>query len=60
MLNGGYHFMDLAPKGRDEEGLPYSMAWLCHDRYDDEPKRSLGYVEKSMTTSETNIQKKEE
>src|SRR5262245_58438547 len=41
MLNGAYHFMDLAPKGRDEEGLPWSMAWLRrHDRYDDEPKRS--------------------
>jgi len=35
MLNGAYHHLDLVPKGRDEEGLPYSMAWLRrHDRYD--------------------------
>lgn len=36
MLNGAYHFMDLVPKGRDEEDLPYTMAWLRrHDQYDD-------------------------
>lgn len=35
MLNGAYHYMDLAPKGRDEEELPYSMAWLHRrDQYD--------------------------
>ncbi len=28
MLNGAYHYMDLAPKGRDEDDLPYTMAWL--------------------------------
>ena len=28
--------VSLVPKGRDESGLPYSMAWLRHhDRYDD-------------------------
>jgi predicted dithiol-disulfide oxidoreductase (DUF899 family) len=36
MLNGAYHLLDLVPKGRDEAGLPASMAWLRHrDRYDD-------------------------
>ncbi len=36
MLNGAYHLLDLAPKGRAEDGLPYSMAWLqLHDRYGD-------------------------
>ena len=36
MLNAGYHLLDLVPKGRDEEGLPHSMAWLRHrDRYED-------------------------
>jgi predicted dithiol-disulfide oxidoreductase (DUF899 family) len=36
MLNGAYHWMDIAPKGRDELGLPYSMAWLRrHDMYED-------------------------
>lgn len=35
MLNGAYHWMDIAPKGRDEGGLPHSMAWLRrHDQYD--------------------------
>ncbi len=34
MLNGAYHFMDLLPKGRDEGGLPNTMAWLKrHDAY---------------------------
>lgn len=28
ILNGAYHWMDLAPNGRDEDSLPYSMAWL--------------------------------
>ena len=36
MLNGAYHFIDIAPKGRDEDGLPYTMAWLRrHDEYGD-------------------------
>jgi len=36
MLNTAYHLLDLVPKGRDEAGLPYTMAWLRHhDRYDD-------------------------
>lgn len=36
MLNGAYHYMDLAPKGRDEDDLPYSMAWLSRrDQYAD-------------------------
>ena len=35
MLNGAYHFMDLAPKGRDEGELPFTMAWLRrHDQYE--------------------------
>ncbi len=34
MLNGAYHFLDLVPKGRDEDGLPDTMAWVKHhDRY---------------------------
>ncbi len=36
MLNGAYHMLDLTPKGRDEDGLPWSMAWLHrHDAYPD-------------------------
>jgi predicted dithiol-disulfide oxidoreductase (DUF899 family) len=34
VLDGAYHFIDLAPKGRDEEGLPFPGAWWRHhDRY---------------------------
>ncbi len=28
MLNGAYHFLDLVPKGRDEEGLQFPQAWV--------------------------------
>ena len=32
---GVYNFLDLVPKGRDEDGLPWPMAWVrYHDRYD--------------------------
>ena len=31
-----YHFLDHAPKGRDEDGLPFSMDWVrLHNSYDD-------------------------
>jgi len=30
MLNAAYHYLDIAPKGRDEEALPYPMAWVRH------------------------------
>lgn len=40
MWNGAYHLLDLTPKGRDEAGLPHSMAWVRHrDKYDAEPIR---------------------
>ncbi len=36
MINGAYHILDLAPKGRDEAGLPYTMSWVRHhDKYED-------------------------
>jgi predicted dithiol-disulfide oxidoreductase (DUF899 family) len=35
VLNGAYQYLDLVPKGRDEDGLPWTMAWLRrHDEYD--------------------------
>lgn len=35
MLNGAYQLLDLTPKGRDEDDLPFTMAWLRrHDRYE--------------------------
>ena len=34
ILVGTYNFLDLAPKGRDEDGLPFTMEWVRHhDRY---------------------------
>ncbi|MBS1839884.1 MAG: thioredoxin family protein [Acidobacteria bacterium] len=31
---GAYNFLDIAPKGRDEEGLAHTMAWVRHhDKY---------------------------
>jgi predicted dithiol-disulfide oxidoreductase (DUF899 family) len=34
ILIGAYNFLDLTPKGRDEEGLKHGMAWVRHhDRY---------------------------
>jgi predicted dithiol-disulfide oxidoreductase (DUF899 family) len=31
-----YNYLDLVPKGRDEDGLPFTMAWVRHhDRYGD-------------------------
>jgi len=33
-FNGAYQLLDLTAKGRDEDGLPFSMAWLKRrDRY---------------------------
>jgi hypothetical protein len=37
MFIGAYHFLDIAPKGRDEDGLTFSMAWVRHhDKYEGE------------------------
>jgi predicted dithiol-disulfide oxidoreductase (DUF899 family) len=34
ILIGAYNWLDLAPKGRDEEGLAHGMAWVRHhDKY---------------------------
>ena len=33
-MNAAYGYIDLTPKGRDEDDLPFSMAWVQrHDRY---------------------------
>lgn len=35
-LVGTYQFLDLVPKGRDEDGLAFSMSWVRHhDKYED-------------------------
>jgi len=34
ILVGAYNFLDLVPKGRDEDGLAFTMSWVRHhDRY---------------------------
>ena len=34
ILIGAYNWLDLVPKGRDEDGLAFTMAWVRHhDRY---------------------------
>ena len=36
ILNGAYNWLDMAPKGRDEDGLDFTQAWVRHhDRYPD-------------------------
>ena len=54
ILIGTYNFLDLVPKGRDEDKLAFTMAWLRHhDRYDDDytvdPK--AGYVAPKSSAS---------
>jgi predicted dithiol-disulfide oxidoreductase (DUF899 family) len=35
ILVGTYNLLDLAPKGRDEDGLAFSMSWVRHhDKYE--------------------------
>jgi predicted dithiol-disulfide oxidoreductase (DUF899 family) len=39
MSVGAYTWLDLTPKGRDEDQLPWTMAWVKHhDRYEEAPK----------------------
>ena len=34
---GTYQFLDFVPKGRDEDGLAFSMSWVRHhDKYEDD------------------------
>jgi len=36
-----YRLLDLTPKGRDEDGLAFTMAWVRHhDRYEPKPVKS--------------------
>jgi len=53
ILIGAYNFLDLAPKGRDEAGLAYGMAWVRHhDRYDGAAvDPAATYVEPKTSTS---------
>lgn len=36
IMIGAYNWLDITPKGRDEEGLKHGMAWVRHhDKYDE-------------------------
>jgi predicted dithiol-disulfide oxidoreductase (DUF899 family) len=51
ILIGAYNLLDLAPKGRDEAGLSYGMAWVRHrDKYENaviDPKAKYQEPKKS-------------
>jgi predicted dithiol-disulfide oxidoreductase (DUF899 family) len=41
MMNAAYHYLDLTPLGRHEEGLPYPMDWVrLRDQYQPAPARA--------------------
>ena len=47
MLVGTYNFLDMAPKGRDEDALPWTMAWVRrHDEYEANLSRYCRYLQK--------------
>jgi predicted dithiol-disulfide oxidoreductase (DUF899 family) len=48
-----YNYLDLVPKGRDEDGLYFPMAWVRHhDRYED---GRLADAEKPYWPAQTNL-----
>ena len=48
ILLGAYNYLDLAPKGRDEDGLGFTMAWVRHhDRYENQAKGGCCHAEGS-------------
>jgi predicted dithiol-disulfide oxidoreductase (DUF899 family) len=41
MMNAAYHYLDLTPLGRHEEGLAHPMAWVrLHDQYQPTPDQA--------------------
>lgn len=49
LLIGAYNFLDMMPKGRNEEGI---MDWMRHhDRYEDEPKGTASFQPLLATAS---------
>ncbi len=50
MLNGTYHYLDLVPKGRNENRLESPQAWVRHhDRYEDQKPRQAEKPRKTGT-----------
>ena len=53
MLVGAYNYLDLTPKGRDEDALSFTMAWVRHhDRYD--APNTAGRTEDSVASKGPN------
>ena len=52
ILLGTYNFLDLAPKGRDEASLPWSMAWVKrHDEYETAADPATTYEQSKTSAS---------
>jgi len=50
ILLNTYNWLDMTAKGRDEEGLPHSMAWVRHhDRYGSAPLTTIGSEKKAAS-----------
>jgi len=57
ILMGTYNYLDIVPKGRDEDSLSFTMEWVrYHDRYDEgqfvDLKRRTGTVKESKKTTD--------
>jgi predicted dithiol-disulfide oxidoreductase (DUF899 family) len=51
LLVGTYNYLDLAPKGRDEDALGFTMEWVRHhDRYGD--GHAIGAAEQNASPKE--------
>jgi predicted dithiol-disulfide oxidoreductase (DUF899 family)/uncharacterized damage-inducible protein DinB len=52
ILLNPYNFLDMTPKGRNEEGLPHGMAWVRHhDRYGTSGLTAIGSKEDQMAST---------
>ena len=41
MMIGAYNWLDIAPRGRDEDGLEFTMAWVRHhDKYESQHEKN--------------------
>jgi predicted dithiol-disulfide oxidoreductase (DUF899 family) len=54
ILIGTYNFLDIAPKGRDEAGLKYGMAWVRHhDKYAGAVVDATAHYQEPKSSQET-------
>lgn len=52
ILLGAYNYLDMAPKGRDEGGLHFTMAWVRHhDKYGDSARPQPVKIDKTPSVS---------